>query len=580
MANDPFTENKAGFPQALAKDYACLSCLKANETDATYLCQDRQNRKVIIKITTASFHAGLLENEINLLRAISQRKEPEAAFFPAPIDYRELEGEKPLFVSVRDCIPGHSLDAIVEAQLAQPGVDRKTALDCTGQVIALLSFLHNLEPPVIHRDIKPQNVIVDAKGRCHLIDLGISRLHREGEEADTTVFGTRVTAPPEQFGYHSTDPRSDLYSAGVLLRYCLTGEYGRSADAGLDRDVRRVVQKATRFDPDERYQTAEAFLRDLKRLQKPLLRRLAPWALPVCAAAAALLLWRLFLPAPPPQEQEKRLSVPVSAEETEAPSSALLPETGEIAITEAMFMGNQALYSQFIRGDYEECTAVILPGEMRIVEYVQFCDRDLNALTRQKKQKLTREQLSRCLDALSSSPLWKELHNVLLVNADIESLEPFRREYRTEHICFGFYHCILPGDMTPLESAAPILVDLQFSRCNTGQCESLQWLWNARGLLALDMDTFLAPDADLSALSRFMSLRILRLRDVQVTKQNLEAIGRMRQLDALVLSNCSLTDLTPLKRLVNLSTLDLRGNPDADFAPVEALTRLDTLLRD
>ena len=79
MANDPFTENKAGFPQALAKDYACLSCLKANETDATYLCQDRQNRKVIIKITTAPFHAGLLENEINLLRAISQRKEPEAA---------------------------------------------------------------------------------------------------------------------------------------------------------------------------------------------------------------------------------------------------------------------------------------------------------------------------------------------------------------------------------------------------------------------------------------------------------------------------------------------------------------------
>ena len=155
------------------------------------------------------------------------------------------------------------MEALAQSCRGTPGMSSTAALDCLISVTEKLIFLHSLKPPVIHRDIKPQNVVVDVYGQCRLIDLGISRRFQPDSESDTLISGTRVTAPPEQFGYRQTDERSDLYSCGVLLRYVLTGEYGDKADAELDDDLRRIVSRATRFDPKERYQSAEALLRDL-----------------------------------------------------------------------------------------------------------------------------------------------------------------------------------------------------------------------------------------------------------------------------------------------------------------------------
>jgi serine/threonine protein kinase len=79
------------------------------------------------------------------------------------------------------------------------------------------------DPPVIHRDLKPQNIILH-DGHVWLIDLSIAREFKAGATADTMYFGTREYSPPEQFGFGQTDTRSDVYALGKLLAYCTFGD--------------------------------------------------------------------------------------------------------------------------------------------------------------------------------------------------------------------------------------------------------------------------------------------------------------------------------------------------------------------
>ena len=125
-----------------------------------------------------------------------------------------------------------------------------------------VSELHELlDPPVIHRDLKPSNVMVSAGG-ITLIDLGIARVWKEGAEQDTTHFGTRAYAPPEQFGFGQTSVASDVYALGMLLFFCLTGRDPVAADreggfvgAGVPGTLREVIVRATQLDPAARFST-------------------------------------------------------------------------------------------------------------------------------------------------------------------------------------------------------------------------------------------------------------------------------------------------------------------------------------
>lgn len=137
-----------------------------------------------------------------------------------------------------------------------------------GDLCDAVSELHEqLSPPIIHRDLKPSNVMVN-EGGVTLIDLGIARSYKEGGESDTTHFGTRPYAPPEQFGFGQTDVRSDVYALGMVLFTCLTGREPTVAarersfvGAGLPEPLRRVIVEATQLDPARRPPTARA-LRD------------------------------------------------------------------------------------------------------------------------------------------------------------------------------------------------------------------------------------------------------------------------------------------------------------------------------
>lgn len=182
---------------------------------------------------------------------------------------------------VMERVPGPTLR---ERVLAEPEEGRP-ALART-LIVSLCSAARELNEdlggPVVHRDITPSNVICSGihGTTAVLVDLGIARAWHEGQEADTTHFGTRSYAPPEQFGFGQTDLRCDVYAIGMCALFCLVGRDPTPQDReahfaveGVPGAWREIIAKACAFDPTERFASAremgEAIARQLGAPSEP-----------------------------------------------------------------------------------------------------------------------------------------------------------------------------------------------------------------------------------------------------------------------------------------------------------------------
>ena len=115
---------------------------------------------------------------------------------------------------------------------------------------------------IVHRDIKPENIIISTDGEVKLIDFNISRIRYDNKKRDTVIMGTTGFAAPEQYGISETDARSDIFSIGILINVMLTGEH--PAKKLCSGKWRRIVNKCTKINPNERYQNVEELLRVIK----------------------------------------------------------------------------------------------------------------------------------------------------------------------------------------------------------------------------------------------------------------------------------------------------------------------------
>ena len=91
------------------------------------------------------------------------------------------------------------------------------------ELCSVLSYLHTYQPPIIFRDLKPSNIMRDKNGHIYLIDFGIARHFKPGQEKDTATYASAGYAAPEQYGRAQTSPRSDIYSLGATLYHLLSG---------------------------------------------------------------------------------------------------------------------------------------------------------------------------------------------------------------------------------------------------------------------------------------------------------------------------------------------------------------------
>lgn len=123
---------------------------------------------------------------------------------------------------VMDFIEGETLeDHMLKVAGGKLSVDK--VLSISIQVCTVLEYLHNRQPPIVFRDLKPANIMLTPLGHIYLIDFGIARHFKPGQSRDTSALGSTGYAAPEQYGKSQTTPRADLYALGATLHELLTG---------------------------------------------------------------------------------------------------------------------------------------------------------------------------------------------------------------------------------------------------------------------------------------------------------------------------------------------------------------------
>jgi eukaryotic-like serine/threonine-protein kinase len=217
------------------------------------------------------------KREIRLARKITHRNVLRT------YDYGEAEGV--YFISM-EFVRGYTLSELVDEAPKRQMASRAT-VGIARQICRGLHAAH--EQGIIHRDIKPQNVLIDAKGEVKLMDFGIARM-AEAPEAMTQaglIVGTPHYMSPEQIQGKQLDARSDVYSMGVLIYELLVGKrpFESSSLTGvltahitekakpaiehrpeIGRELNAIVMKCLEKEPASRYADAGALLADLDRV--------------------------------------------------------------------------------------------------------------------------------------------------------------------------------------------------------------------------------------------------------------------------------------------------------------------------
>jgi len=218
------------------------------------------------------------KREIRLARKITHRNVLRT------YDYGEAEGV--YFISM-EYVRGYTLNELLDEAENRQMVPR-LAVGLSRQISRGLQAAH--EQGIIHRDIKPQNVLIDHKGEVKLMDFGIARMAEatEGMTQQGLIVGTPHYMSPEQVQGKSLDPRSDVYSMGVMIYEALTGvrPFESSSLTGvltahitekakppielradIPRELNAIVMRCLEKDPKARYKDAGELLAQLDKLQ-------------------------------------------------------------------------------------------------------------------------------------------------------------------------------------------------------------------------------------------------------------------------------------------------------------------------
>ncbi len=261
------------YPPDFLQKYDQLELLSSGRATETFLVRERGTDELFVaKCYDRSVFSEIPENAV-----------PNELHHSALPEYVGRFEDERVYITVRRYIEGTPLDEYAKSRI---GTDE--AVRILLELTDILDCLHRQDPPVIHRDIKPENIIVKADGSIALIDFDIARRYSDGADADTQFFGTRVYAPPEQYGFSQTDCRADIYSTGVLLRFLITGSGRDSRDAAIPQPLRRIVKRCTAFSPDRRYPSAKSLARALGRARSVHISRAGLAAALAVSAALAL----------------------------------------------------------------------------------------------------------------------------------------------------------------------------------------------------------------------------------------------------------------------------------------------------
>jgi len=258
--------------------YQILRKLGAGGMANVYLAEDQElGRRVAIKILNDR-HAN---DEQFVERFRREAKNAAALSHPNIVSiYDRGEAEGTYYIAM-EFIDGRTLKELIVSRGPAP---LTVAVEYARQILSALRFAHR--HGIVHRDIKPHNVLVDAEGRVKVTDFGIARAGTSQMTEAGSIVGTAQYLSPEQARGTNVDQRSDVYSLGIVLYELLTGTVPFNGDTPVEiamkhlstvpeppsakrpdvpRDLDLIVLRALAKDPGDRYQSAEEMDADLER---------------------------------------------------------------------------------------------------------------------------------------------------------------------------------------------------------------------------------------------------------------------------------------------------------------------------
>jgi eukaryotic-like serine/threonine-protein kinase len=305
--------------------YKIVRKLGAGGMADVYLAEDQElGRRVAIKILNDR-HAA---DDQFIERFRREAKNAAGLSHPNIVSiYDRGEAEGTYYIAM-EFLDGRSLKELIVGRGPAP---IKTSIEYTRQILAAVGFAH--KHGIVHRDIKPHNVLVGPEGRLKVTDFGIARSGASQMTEVGSIIGTAQYLSPEQARGAPVDQTSDLYSVGIVLYELLTGQVPFTGDTPLEiamkhlseppkppselrpdvpHDLDLVVLRALAKDPSDRYASAEEMDADLGRVLNglPVGDETAAAATAVLAGAGAMAAATTSVIARPPSAAPQRPAPP------------------------------------------------------------------------------------------------------------------------------------------------------------------------------------------------------------------------------------------------------------------------------
>lgn len=585
-------------PDRIALVYRPEACLAERESRSVWLLRRRcDEAPYVLKIAREGGED--LEEEFRLLTQL----------------YPALAGRVPL---AADCFRQEETVYLVRSYL--PGQSLTRYLDRTGpcdeascrqmglKLLSLLDQLHRMDPPIIHRDIKPDNIIIGPDGEVGLIDFGIARQYKPHQDSDTRIMGSSVTAAPEQYGFAQTDERTDLYALGATLIWTLTGSYDRDSLEGapVSRRLKGILRKCTAFNPDDRYPTAAVLKDGLGGKARGRQRKLvaAVCALALCLGAAGAVALPRMQGSQPVEFSSHCLELAVR-EELDRPLGEItysdLEQVERLALVGNEVLEDPSSYSYYMndmtgdtsRGDVSDLS---LLASMPNLKEVWLCRQQISDLSPLEGLPIT--TLVACNNEISDlTPLASltGLRTLWLGSNPAADLTPLAGLTNLRDLNLDGNP--LRDQAVPLVSLAP-LEGLELTRLSLGwrTVSDGNWSLLARQSSLEELSLWAPPEEAVSALVERDQLPILNVgllpcEDLSILagcpvvdlrlhagQNSLTGAGDLPRLRNLGLFASNVADLSPLLQADLLETFCFNGPALPDFSPLSALPRLNTVL--
>jgi len=503
--------DEARYPADFLAHYDPLECLSLKQESETIYVKNRLSGEFAVAKCYADKTLLSRDTEGRILRSLHHNGLPRFL--------GEYENDALLCVT-REYVKGVTLAELLE----EAPLTEQDAMPILLQLCDILTYLHSQSPPVIHRDLKPQNIILTDDGTVKLIDFGISRIYDADTKNDTVFYGTQGFAPPEQYGFSQTDCRTDLFSLGVVMGYMLTGQTDieNAATAISNKRLSRIYRKCTDFSPCRRYTSAgelkTALLRSDAKRHKAILRfciSVLAFLIFVCAGFAIGRYTDVLTPPPigvvfnePLIEKAVRLQL------GKADTEPILQED-LLAVTNLYIFG-----SEVVAKTEEEMNSaadkLFAENNMKTGPIKSLAD--LEKMPNLQKVAIAMQQVSD-LTPLASLP---QLQIVIVKNNPIEDISPLCGLKHLERLSL---FDSLVDDFTPLVDC-PKMMDL-----------------DAGGTLARTPAAFAGLDS------------LTRLNLYKLTLDTLDGIDQLPRLQFIELGGVVNGDLSPLLALTELETV-------------------------